>query len=392
MEIRRLRASDMEQAWELDREGFHSPASRREGFLRWDPERLVGAFDGERLVALTGAIGMGQFFGGRRVPMGGLSSVAVAPDRRGEGLAKRVVARCLEEMRARGEVISSLFPAVTNVYRRLGWEVAGGVAWRSVEPARLGGIPRPEAARVRPAEEGDRPAIHACYARLAREVNGLLDRHEGWWWLRETRAAQGFRYVAVEGDGEVTGYLVYTQQDGSLAPGGPFRLQVDDFFWTTRDAGLALWRLLASWSSQVEKVFYRVGVEDPSVLLLPEQVTQILVELRWMTRVVDADAAVAARGFPLGVDVEVALELSDEALPANSGPRVLQVRKGRGHLEPGGPGGATFDVGAFSSLYTGFANTATLARAGRLAGGSAEDRGALDAAFAGQTPALLDEF
>jgi predicted acetyltransferase len=392
MEIRRLRASELEQAWQLDQDAFHSPDAQREGFLRWDPERLVGAFEGGRLVAMSGAIGFGQFFGGRRVPMGGLSAVAVTPDRRGAGVARRVVAACLPDMRQRGEVISSLYPATTSLYRSLGWEVAGAVAWRTVVPARLAGIPRPEGVSMRPADAGDHAAVHACYARLARETSGLLDRHEGWWGLRESRAQGASTWLAVNEAGDVEGYLVYRRRDGSLGPGGPFRLAVDDFVWTTRDAGRALWRLIASWSTQVERVSYMAGVEDPSALILPEQVSETLAELRWMTRVVDAPGAVAARGFPTGLEVEVPLELRDDLLPDNAGPWRLRVAGGRGCLERGGPGGPVLDAGAFSALYTGFAGSALLARTGRLAGGSAEQRAALDAAFAGPTPALLDQF
>jgi Sterol carrier protein domain len=49
-------------------------------------------------------------------------------------------------------------------------------------------------------------------------------------------------------------------------------------------------------------------------------------------------------------------------------------------------------VGALASLYSGWSSSALLARAGLLAGGSAADRAALDAAFAGPAPWLLDEF
>jgi predicted acetyltransferase len=392
MEVRRLRADELEQAWELDQESFHSPDGRREGFMRWDAERLVGAFDGERLVAISGAIGFGQFFGGRPVPMGGLSSVAVAADRRGEGLGQRVVSVCLEDMRSRGDAISSLYPATTEFYRRLGWELAGGVAWRSVEPERLARLPRAEAVELRPAEDSDVEAIRACYAAYARDVNGLLDRPELWWQLREARRAADSTYVAVDLEGEVAGYLAYERRDGALGPGGPFCLAVNEFVWRTRDAGLALWRLLASWSTQVEKIFTVGPVEDPACLILPEQVSETMVELRWMLRVVDAEAAIDARGFPTGLTLDVPFEVDDTELPANAGRYVLRVDKGRGTLEPGGPGGAALDVGAFSSLYAGFSSTADLARAGRLAGGSEEQRAGLDAAFAGPTPALLDQF
>ena len=54
--------------------------------------------------------------------------------------------------------------------------------------------------------------------------------------------------------------------------------------------------------------------------------------------------------------------------------------------------GPLLAIGAFSSLYTGWASTETLRRAGKLAGGSDAQCAALDAAFAGPTPWMVDEF
>lgn len=392
MEIRCLRVDDLEQAWALDQEAFNSSDERKQGFLRWEPARLIGAFDGGRLVAMSGAIGFGQFFGGRSVPMGGLSSVAVAADRRGEGLAGRVVAPCLHAMRERGEAISSLYPATTTFYRSLGWEVAGSLAWRTLSPRHLAKLPRPSAGRVRPANDADRPGIRACYARFARSASGLLDRPEAWWRFHEEDGGDRRVFVA-EDDNDIAGYLVYRHRPGEYQDmGGPFGLAVADFVWNTRDAGLALWRVLGSSSTQVDRILYRSALEDAAALLLPEQDSNMLVDMRWMTRVIHLERAVEARGFPVGVEVEVPLEVQDPQLPANAGRWVLHVHKRRARVERGGSGGVELDVGALSSLYTGWASTAALARAGRLRGGSDEARGALDAAFAGPVPWLLDEF
>ncbi len=393
MEIRALVQDDLEQAWALDREAFNSPLERKEHFLRWEPARLIGAFDGGRLVATSGAFGFAQFFGGRSVPMGGLSSVAVATDRRGEGLAARVVVPCLRAMRERGEVISSLYPATTALYRGLGWEVAGSLAWRSLAPRQLEKLPGPSRGRARPATREDQPEMRACYTRFARGANGLLDRSDAWWWFHEHDDQERRVYVAEDEAGSVTGYVAYRARAGEhSSKGGPFRLALGDFVWNTRDAGLALWRLLGSWSSQVDRILYRGAVEDSAALLLPEQDAAMLVDMRWMTRLVDVEGAVAARGFPAGVAAEVSLAVEDAQLPENAGRWVLHVHERRGRLERGGPGAIALDVGALSSLYTGWATTSTLARAGRLRGGSDEERGALDAVFAGPTPWLMDEF
>ena len=394
MEIRSLGPDDLEPAWELDRESFHTNEGDRSLFLEWqDPARFVGAFDGGRLVALSGVHEFGQFFGGRTVSMGGLTSVSVAPHRRGEGLGPRVVQRCLEAMRERGCAISALFPATTKFYRRLGWELGGAAVWRTLEPRALTGLPRPEGVTLRPAEDADQSARRACYRRMARGINGCLDRSEHWW-EGSRRALAGHTTFVVEDErGELTGYLSYRQLDGEhSAIGGDFQLTCRDFVWTSRAAGLALLRLLGSWAPQVERIFLRGGPEDPLLLVLPEQPFRPLGELRWMSRIVDACAAIAERGFPPGLELGVSFELSDPQLPANSGTWTLRVEQGKGRLEPGGPGSVRLEIGALSSLYTGWASTSELARAGLLAGGSDGDRAALDAAFAGPTAWMLDEF
>ncbi len=393
MEIRSLRPEELEQAWELDRYSFNAPEENRQLFLRWDPARLMGAFADGRLVAQAGAIGFGQFFGGRSVPMGGLSSVAVAPDQRGRGLAKRVIREVLRAMHRRGEVISSLYPATTALYRGLGWEVAGVTVVRRVAPGGLQSLPAPEAGRVRPGTLDEIEALRACYTRLARDVNGFVDRSDRWWQRLRDQWRDRRIYVAENDADEIEGYLVYRQIPGeNAALGGPFRLGLDDAVATTRDAALGLWRLLGSWSSQAEAIVYRGTSEDPLLLLLPEQLLEVLVEIRWMTRVIDAAGAIEARGFPPGVEIEAHLSLTDPELEGNNGPFVLRVSKGRGRLESGGRGAVGIDVGSFSALYTGWASTSTLVRSGRISAGASDDRAALDAAFNGPVPWMLDEF
>src|SRR5256885_9520031 len=110
--VRTLRDTEVEQAWLLDRQAFNSPETERE---RWCaalvPERTHGVFVDDRLVAMGTVLGLGQFFGGRAVPMGGVASVAVAPEHRGRGYASAIVQAMLPAMRARGEAIATLSPA-----------------------------------------------------------------------------------------------------------------------------------------------------------------------------------------------------------------------------------------------------------------------------------------
>jgi Sterol carrier protein domain len=111
--------------------------------------------------------------------------------------------------------------------------------------------------------------------------------------------------------------------------------------------------------------------------------------------VVDAPAAIAARGFPAATSLRVPLRIADGARPANSGHWQLTVAGGAGALEPLGPdapGGPALTLGArgLAALYAG-TPLATLRQAGLASSGTPGDDAVLDAAFAA-TPYMLDAF
>ncbi len=393
-EIRSLRPADLEPAWDLDREAFHRPVEGRELFLRLDPETFVGGFTGRRLVGIAGAHRMAQYFGGRPVPMGGVHAVAVAPDRRGRGLGKRLLAALLAAMRDRGAALSTLFPATSRPYRAVGYELSGAMCWRRIAPPTLELLPRAEGVEPAPVAREEIPRLADCYAEVARAANGFVERDSAWWELRRDHLWAGRSvFAARDAAGRIGGYVVYHQLAGEYTTlGGPFRLVVDEVLWRDVACGLALWRLLGSWAPQVEAILWRGTAEDPLLWLLPEQEVALVAEGRWMSRILDPTAAVAARGFAEGLEVEAHLELADPILPVNSGRYVLRVAKGRGELARGGRGDVRLDAGALASLFTGYATPEALSRAGRLAGEAEASRAALAAAFAGPTPWMPEQF
>jgi predicted acetyltransferase len=391
IERRPLRTADLEQAWQLDRQAFNTAADQR---LRWcaklDASRISGLFIDGRLVACAGALPFGQFFGRRSVPMGGVCSVAVALEHRGKGYAAQAVADQVAAMRQRGEAISALFPATSHLYRGLGWEIAGLFAWRKVPTRSLRLLTGGASVNIRRATIDDLPAIQRCYARVAPTINGFVDRPDSWWRWVFSPWNDFYGYVAEAGP-EVSGYVIYRHED--RRPGEfYFRIIVHDLVASSADAAAALWRLVGSSASQVEEVIFRGAQEDPLLFSLGEQDDRTWGDLRWMLRIVDAVGAVAARGFPPGLRVTVEIELDDRLCEANRGPFALTVADGHGQLERGGKGNVRFRIGGFGSLYSGYASAYTLARVGLLSGGSPSELAALDAAFTGPTPWMLDEF
>jgi hypothetical protein len=148
----------------------------------------------------------------------------------------------------------------------------------------------------------------------------------------------------------------------------------------------------------------QVGPSDPLWWMLREQDADIAERESWMLRLLDAPAAIAARGFPATV-LTVPLQITDDLRPANSGRWDLTVRAGEGRLSryrtdrvPASPSGsppsesASLALGArgLAALYAG-TPVATLRRAGLADGGSPDADAALDGAFAA-TPFMLDGF
>ena len=72
------------------------------------------------------------------------------------------------------------------------------------------------------------------------------------------------------------------------------------------------------------------------------------------------------RGYPLGIERELHLEVKDEKVLANNGKFCLQVHQGKGEVIKGGKGEFKIDIRGLSCLYSGLFTPAQLEFAGNL--------------------------
>lgn len=393
--IRPLLPDDDPAAYRLRVQAFSSaPATEFDPETPYIPaERRLGAFDGGRMVGQLGVWEFGQWYGGRRVPMGGVAGVAIAPEARGEGVGTALLRRGLEEMRGRGEVVSTLYPATHAPYRRLGWEIAGVWPRRSVPTAALRTLPRPaEGTTLRRATREDLPGMLDVYRTWAVVRPGMLDRSDLWMRRILDPEDDDVQVYVAERDGTVVGYAGYEHAETDEVHAA-FRIDGLDLCGADLDAELALWQVVASNSSVAPTTRYVGAPEDPLLMLLPEHhVREESLRAVWMTRLVDAAAAVAARGYPDGLELTTSLRVVDPEVPANDGPHMLEVSGGNGRLEPGGDGRIQIDVGALSCLWAGYLSAHELGHLGRLRGATDVELEALTAAFASTTPWMRDYF
>jgi len=338
-----------------------------------------------RVLGGLAVVPMGQWFGGSSVPMLGIAGVAVAPEARGHRVALSMMRTTLAEARQRGTALSTLYPATLTLYRLAGYELAGS---RFRFTARLKDLPLgPRDQDVHPIGEADQGDVEATYRSWAAKQSGALDRSDYVW--RRVRApregvARGF---LVRGEAGIEGYVYAIQRSN---PGDLHDLLLTDFVTLTARAARSLFGFLADHRSTARKVVWHGGFPDPRLLEQTETAAAVELHDHFMVRVVHAEAALRARGYPK-LDVEVELELADSELAENAGRYRLVVRDGRAEVVRGGNGNVRLDARALSALYTGFLRASELARAGRVTGDPASLE-TLDALFAGPPPSLADFF
>ena len=370
----------LDSVWQVRIRSF-GPANDREGWNKnartfITDRRFLGVVDGDELVAAARIWPFEQWWTGRRVPMGGVAGVVVAPEYRGRGvgslLMRAVLQRCVEK----GYPLTGLYPATTVLYRHLGYEFAGNrykFSFQAADLRTLGG----KGTAVRKAGRGDAELFLelARKAHESRRSSGPLIWPVGQVesWLEDE---DNFAYVADDG------FVVYNWSDGNLA--------VDELIAGSEETARALWATVGSGASIATTVHAYGPPFDPIHLLAEHEAEGDTRINRWMLRLVDAPAAIAARGFPDGVVLEADLRIDDPELPANTGDWHLSVADGSGRLTPAEPSSDALRLGprGLAALYAG-TPVAALRGAGLITGGA--DSG-LGAAFSGPTPYMLDYF
>jgi predicted acetyltransferase len=367
--------------------------------------QALGAFEDGRPAGGAMFFDMRQWWHGREVPMAGVGGVKVAPEDRGKGIGRGLMTALLAEIAGRGYPLSALYPATMPIYRSLGWELAGarytavvpGQSLRPlVAPDAAVGAPAVAAPTLRRAGPGDAEAVNSLIGRVheaARDCGPITwDLATMRRWLAEPDI---YQYICDDG------YVAYEWHNGNE------EIFVLCAHGLTPQTVRALWSQVASHASVAETIRAFVGPFDPFWWLTRERDTDLTRRAVWMLRVVDAPAAIAARGFPPAVALSVPLVIVDDARPANSGRWELTVAGGKGALLPdpspsaedstpasGTPGGTpsvlTLGPRGLAALYSG-APVPSLRLAGLAAGGTPDTDAALDAAFA-TTTWMLDAF
>ncbi|OBE96248.1 GNAT family N-acetyltransferase [Mycobacterium sp. 852002-10029_SCH5224772] len=287
--------------------------------------RTVGAFADGQLVGTADAVTSRLTLPGPAiVGHAAVTHIGVLPWFTRQGIATELIRHQLRDFAARGEVVTTLRASEATIYGRYGYGVASSS--QSVEVRTARAELRREVGTGGPVRLLDIAQAWDVLSRIYAENRprrpGTIDRPQVWWQgvrLR-TESASGPAYVAVHGEaGSESGFARYRPIDTEQWFVSDQRtIVVEDFFAPTTEAYLGLLRFLLGLDLVDRVVFWMLPLDDPLPWLITDRravrVTAVHDET-WL-RIIDAEAALAARGY-VG-DGAVTIAVNDPLLPTNS--------------------------------------------------------------------------
>ena len=344
-------------------------------------DAVVVACDGEDVVGMAMYLDLELTVpGGARLPMAGITWVAVAPTHRRRGLLRHMFAELDTRIIAAGYPVAGLYASEGGIYGRFGYGPSTVEVHRSVERRFAtfhAGVPDPGGVRIVAPSEA-RKHLAEIYERWRLATPGGLYSPSALW-----DDVLADHEVHRHGAGELMallhpdGFVMYrnrrTSDTSRVA-------QVGKFCAATPEAHAALWRALVG-LDLVHAVTVTTHPADPLPYLLTDARRASVTHTEdglWL-RPLDVPTMLQARVYL--ADLSVVLDVGGEKY-------ALDVRDGRARCTPtDAQPDVTLDVAAVGSLYLG-AHRATDLGAGYRA--QCKDPlvlAALDRAFASDVPA-----
>ena len=393
VEVRQLVGDEGRAGQRLGWEAFGMPGADppeptvdRPGWHWW------GAVEGSRVLAQAADREFDGWFGGRVLPVAGIAGVTVAVEDRGRGVLGPLLVELLQQARARGAVVSTLFPSAPGIYRRPGYEVIAGTRWVDVPSSALSGLPPASGLTLRRAGERDAETVRRLYDTWAAGVDGALTRRGVSFPATDAElvgAGTGITLAEDEG-GVARGYAAWTRGPGSGS--GP-ELTVVDLMATRTEAYVALLRALGSFASVAATVRLHTTGDDLVRLLLPSTAWAPVSEDLYMLKVLDVEAAFTGARCAPGLALRSGFTLAGDVLADLDGSYTLVAEAGRVTCVRGSAvDDRTLGSRGLALLVTGAAPCRDLRALGLLTGGDPAQDADWDALVAGRVRGALDHF
>ena len=128
IEIRPVPATDLRRWFDAISQSFgEDPSDEQFGLEQQilEPRRVLGAYDGDKLIGGGGAFSFQLTVpGGGTVGTAGVTGVGILPTHRRQGALRALMARQLADVRVAGEPIAALWASEGSIYQRFGYGLA----------------------------------------------------------------------------------------------------------------------------------------------------------------------------------------------------------------------------------------------------------------------------
>ncbi len=278
-------------------------------------------------------------FGGAWVKVGGVASVGVALEARGQGIATALMHHLHGLSDRRRDAITLLYAFRQGFYAGIGYSPTSsrkrlGIDPRSVPPS-WRSLARDRVTALRPTDERSLRRLHT---RAAERSSGWIRRSKRYWEMLRLRESRMTLVCRSADHRRATGYVAFTLSQDEAH--GPTVLEVDEMVFDDAESRRALFGALSAMRDQVGEIVIEIAETDPLERALLDSdarrpgtvaVEHPIGELVGgpMIRITDVARAIRARGYggSGAFDVVVRAEESADAFH-------VVVRDGRGVVEP----------------------------------------------------------
>jgi predicted acetyltransferase len=266
--FRRARPADLDRLLEIHLAAYpddRSVLARQRAFVQHPFGGLAHVVVAEQRGAVAAQallLPLRSAFGGRGVAVGGIASLAVAPERRGCGLATALMDHLHALSDARGDVLTLLYAFRQGFYARLGYATTASRKRLSIDTRSVPRGWRELGRSVRPAVGKDRIAIQRAYLRGVGRSSGWLVRPARYWEQLFARdRVVLFVLPAPAGAEGLAGYVAFALEKAHAH--AETTAVVEELVAEDGAARRALLGALASLRDQVSEIHLEVAEGDP---------------------------------------------------------------------------------------------------------------------------------
>ena len=341
-------------------------------------DRMVGAFEGDLAVGVSGAFSFRMTTPGGEVGAAGITLVGVLPTHRRRGILRQMMTELYRQATERGEPVAILWASEGAIYQRFGFGMATrGANFEAAKGKIRFSNPIEPAGQVRLVERDEfielaRPVYDARRPTL----NGALARDDTRWRLGVAHDAdwaqygRGHKVLAVyEEGGEVRGYAIHRRKGDWAQTGPQHTITVFEVLGLDPAAEQILWQWLFSLDLVETVACWRYSDPNPLLLMItePRRLNMSVADAIYL-RIIDLKGALEGRRYR--GPGSVVFEVTDEDVAANAGRWRLTVDGGgAGELAAASAAEAAdlqLDIRDLASVYLGAYTFGDLAGAGRV--------------------------